>query len=282
MEIKGLEKIKDSTEYTPSVLSKSMFYYVQGCGHFYCNNTYHTQRKNYNSFLLIQTINGKGFLKYRDKSYTLEINQVFLIDCIEEQYYETSGDEIWEFEFIHFNGGESRKYFQRIIENGQLVLNLKGNSIISFNIKKINKMIKKRDTKIDIIASCLIVEILTELLMLSHNFDMRQDSICEYVKCAIGIIEKEYCSKITLDYISKAINVNKFYLTKLFKQYTSEGLYEYLIKFRINKAKELLKTTQMPIYEISEKVGFESASNFIKVFKQNEETTPLKFRKFWN
>ena len=73
-----------------------------------------------------------------------------------------------------------------------------------------------------------------------------------------------------------------FYLTKLFKKYTSEGLYEYLINFRINKAKELLRTSQIPIYEISEKVGFESVSNFIKTFKQNEEITPLKFRKLWN
>ena len=282
MDIQGLDKVIVSNQYTPSTLSKGMFYYIQGCGHFYCNNTYNTNRKNYNSFLLIKTINGRGLLKYRDRSYTLGINQVFFIDCMEEQYYATLGDEIWEFEYIHLNGSESKKYFERIIEIGGPVLNLPGNSIISSNIKKINKMITKRDTRIDIIASCLIVEILTELLMLSYNFNMKQDLIAEYVEKAICIIEKEYCNKITLEYISKAININKFYLTKLFKKYNSEGFYEYLTNFRINKAKELLRTTQIPIYEISESVGFQSVSNFIKTFKQNEEITPLKFRKLWN
>jgi YesN/AraC family two-component response regulator len=282
MDIDGLEKMIVSTEYTPSTLSKNMFYYVQGCGHFYCNKSYCTNRKNYNSFLLLQTINGRGYLKYRDKSYTLEKDQVFLIDCMEEQYYATYGEEIWEFEYIHYNGSESRKYFERIIENSGPVLNLRVNSIILSNIKKISNLINKRDTRIDIMASCHIVEILTEVLILSYNFNMKDDMVTEYVNKAISIIEKEYYNKITLEYISKVININKFYLTKLFKKYTSEGLYEYLINFRINKSKELLRMTNMPIYEISEKVGFESVSNFIKTFKQNEEITPLKFRKLWN
>lgn len=192
------------------------------------------------------------------------------------------GEEIWEFEYIHFNGSESRKYFERIIDNGGPVLNFCADSIVYSNIQKINKMITKRDTRVDIIFSCLIVKILTELLMLSYNFNRKEELIEEYVKKAIIIINKEYCNKITLDYISKAININKFYLTKLFEKYTSEGLYEYLTNFRINKSKELLRITQMPIYEISEKVGFQSVSNFIKTFNQNEDITPLKFRKLWN
>lgn len=282
MDIDGLEKRSVSTEYTPSAISRGMFYYVQSCGHFFCNKLYLTSRKNYNSFLLLQTLSGRGVLKYKNKSYILEKNEIFIIDCMEEQYYATYGEDIWEFEYVHFNGSESRKYYERITENGEPVLSIKENSIISLNIKKIYKMINKRETRVDIVASCLIVEILTEILMISYHSNMKDDMITEYVNSAISIIEKEYSNKLTLEYIARAVNINKFYLTKLFKKYTSEGLYEYLISFRINKAKELLRRSDMPIYEVSEKVGFESVSNFIKTFKESEEITPLKFRKLWN
>lgn len=282
MIVDGLVKTDKSTEYTPGALSKGMFYYVQSRGHFYCNREYFTNRKDYNSILLLHTISGSGILKYRENLYTLCEDQVFIIDCIEKQYYATNGDDIWEFDFIHFNGSESRKYFKRIMENGGPVLSLKVDSIISFNLKRISKLTNKGDAKIDIIASCLIVEILTELLMLSYNFNVKEDSTTEYVKRAINIIENEYSNKITLEYISKDININKFYLSKLFKKYTSESLYEYIVNYRINKAKELLRTTQIPVCEIADRVGFESVSNFIKTFKKNEEITPLKFRKLWN
>jgi len=68
----------------------------------------------------------------------------------------------------------------------------------------------------------------------------------------------------------------------LFKKYTGYGLYEYLINYRLSQAKSLLNTTYLPVGEIAQKVGFESTSQFIKIFKKNENTTPLQFRKYWH
>jgi two-component system response regulator YesN len=52
------------------------------------------------------------------------------------------------------------------------------------------------------------------------------------------------------------------------------------MNYRINESKKLLKTTNLPVYQIAERVGFNSSSHFIKIFKKNEEVTPLQFRNY--
>lgn len=52
----------------------------------------------------------------------------------------------------------------------------------------------------------------------------------------------------------------------------------YLKKFRIGKAKQLLEATDDRIYEIAEKAGFENTKNFNRVFKESEGVSPLEYR----
>ena len=269
-----------SIENTPSAMAKSMFFYIQSCGHFSCEASYFTDRQDYGTFLIISTLKGKGYLKYRGKQYSLESGSIFIIDCLEYQYYATDKNSLWEFDYIHFNGCESKKYLDRISENDGIVMKLKSDSFIPSNLDKLISMSIKKSENFDIKASCIIVEILTELLLNSINPSIN-NNIPDYIENAITLIESNYTSKLTLDIISKEVNVNKFYLTRQFKKYTTQSLYEYIINYRINKSKELLKNTQKSVCEISEKIGFESVSQFVKLFKQNENTTPLKFRKYW-
>ena len=53
----------------------------------------------------------------------------------------------------------------------------------------------------------------------------------------------------------------------------------YLTGLRMQKAKELLKTTTFKIYEISEMVGYRNVESFNRVFKKYYEISPLQYRK---
>lgn len=280
--IMDIEKNSWSRENTPSLLSKSMFYYIQSIGHFFCNENYMTDRSNYNSMLLTYTNSGEGILRYRNQTYRIGCGQVFIIDCFEHQFYGTGGSGFWEFDWIHFNGSESRNYVAQILSNSGPVFNVDKDSVIPECIKKIHKMINEKDKRTDIIASKIIVEILTELLLKSCGTGEFHDSqIPGLIQSAINKIERNYNNPINLDFLSKELCVSKFHLSRLFKKHTGFSPYEYLIKQRINQAKSLLKTTEYSVGEISRIVGFESTSHFIKVFNHHERTTPLKFRRFW-
>lgn len=271
-----------SRENTPSMLSKSMFYYIQSVGYYICNQKYTTDRSNYNSMLLTYTYSGEGILRYRNQTYSIVSGQVFIIDCLEHQFYGTGASGFWEFDWIHFNGSESRNYVKQILNNSGPVFCIEKGSVIPKSIKKIHNMINKKDKRSDIIASKIIVEILTELLLKSHGTgELNEIQMPRPIHSAIRIIEKNYNIPITLDFLSKELCVSKFHLSRLFKKYTGFSPYEYLIKQRLNQAKNLLKSTEYSVGEISRFVGFESTSHFIRIFSQHEKTTPLKFRHFW-
>ncbi len=270
-----------SQENTPSVIAKSMFYYVQSAGHYFCNSKYFTERKNYNSMILIYTKKGKGYLHYRDNTYKLTKNKGFFINCMEPQIYGSS-NESWEFIWLHFNGSESKSYFERFLDNNQTpIFSFPKNNVIDKNIIKISDMLKNREPQLDIKGSKLIVEMLTELLLYSRKQNSDQYKVPNIVKKALKEIEQNYYKSIKLDNIAEKINISKYYLSRLFKKHTGYSPHEYLINYRLTRAKDLLKTTSLPIYKIADKVGFNSSSHFIKIFKKETGTTPLKFRNYW-
>jgi AraC-like DNA-binding protein len=276
-----LPKLTDGSkrfENTPSINTRSMFYYVQSAGRYYCLPGFYEEHSAYNSFLILVTLDGKGSLYYRGKEYLLNKGQVVFISCLDKHCYSTFEKNVWETLWVNFNGSESRSYFEMIYKNYGPVINLNKVSDIPKNMDQILKMLEYKDLRLDIINSKILVDILTELLLDSLKVNTNEFEMPDTVKKAVAIIESSFNQPIDLDSLSREICISKFHLSKLFKKYTNFSPYEYLIKYRINYAKNLLKNTNIPIHAISLEIGFESVSHFIKIFHQYEETTPLKFR----
>lgn len=88
------------------------------------------------------------------------------------------------------------------------------------------------------------------------------------VRKSISFIEENYGKNITLQDVADHVSITKNYLSMLFKQETGINFVAYLNRFRIEKAKQLLTTTNMKIYEIADHIGFYSPYYFSKVFKE--------------
>jgi two-component system response regulator YesN len=83
--------------------------------------------------------------------------------------------------------------------------------------------------------------------------------------------------RLSLHDLAAIFNFSPNYLSQLFTRYAGEGIVEYITAERIRAAKEMLKKRTGPIYEIAEKVGYESAFYFSKVFKKTEGISPREF-----
>jgi len=108
-----------------------------------------------------------------------------------------------------------------------------------------------------------------------REFDLKIESI----KSALDYINLNYSSELDIDMLAKVSNLSKFYFCRLFKEITHLTPVDYINKFRVEKAIELIKNTDMSISEIAFEVGFNSVSYFIKVFKEYVGTTPFKYKK---
>lgn len=87
--------------------------------------------------------------------------------------------------------------------------------------------------------------------------------------------DKEVILEDVANYCCLSVN----HLLRTFKSAYGVSPHQYLIQLRLNRAKLLLKTTGYPLSEILCLVGFENASSFVRLFKANVGTTPLKYRK---
>lgn len=84
--------------------------------------------------------------------------------------------------------------------------------------------------------------------------------------------------KLSLEDIIKEFSINRNKLNELFIQETSMTCMNYFTKMRINLAQIMLAETELLITEIAERVGYEEANYFAKVFKKYTGVTPSKYR----
>jgi AraC-like DNA-binding protein len=78
--------------------------------------------------------------------------------------------------------------------------------------------------------------------------------------------------------VANRINIGYSRFRKIFKQYTGIAPGQYLLHLKIQKAKEMAATTNLPFKEISEKLGFENSFYFSKLFKSKTGLSPVQFR----
>ncbi|OZI12490.1 adenosine deaminase [Bacillaceae bacterium SAS-127] len=101
----------------------------------------------------------------------------------------------------------------------------------------------------------------------------------ETVKRIVAFLVNHYKQHLLLKDVADNVGLSPYYLERLFKQETSETPRTYLEKIRVDKAAHLLKSTAMTNIEICYEVGFQSPSNFYKVFRTLNNCSPSEYRR---
>lgn len=91
-------------------------------------------------------------------------------------------------------------------------------------------------------------------------------------------IHENYTSNLSLPEIAEYAHLSPFYLSNLFSKANGSTITDYINSVRLQKACELLTTTNMMIYEIAAAVGYENVTYFSKIFKKTYGITPLEYK----
>ena len=83
----------------------------------------------------------------------------------------------------------------------------------------------------------------------------------------------------TLEKMAAKVGMSRAAFAKRFKELVGKPMFEYLTMLRIQRAKELLRRSNLPLYEVAGQVGYESDLAFTKTFKKHTGTTPTRYRK---
>lgn len=119
------------------------------------------------------------------------------------------------------------------------------------------------------------------LALHTKNIPIDKESSPSIAQKVAGYIEKNYFGPVSIATIAKNFHISRNYLYTLFKKEYGVSPQEYLILFRIEKAKRLLKNNRLTLSmkEISATVGFDNPLYFSRLFKNRTGMSPSEYRK---
>ncbi|MFT4104862.1 MAG: AraC family transcriptional regulator [Lacrimispora sp.] len=192
---------------------------------------------------------------------------------------------------IHVNPAFIRPYctpdtnlldcFQRKPATGNMVL-LSGEEYESLSVlaRTLEKAIKNRCTYgSDLTAVTTLIQI---LILINKAWQKTGSSKTaprpHKAQAIMSYIDKNVTSPLTLDSISQALSLDKYYLSHLFKSETKSSIFQYIVVKRVSLAKELLSQGHT-VSEACHLSGFNDYSNFIRTFRQTTGYTPGQIKR---
>lgn len=100
-------------------------------------------------------------------------------------------------------------------------------------------------------------------------------------KEVVQLIHDHYDTDISLESCSNLLNYHPSYISKVIRQELGISFSDYLLQFRLERAKEMLEETDMKISEIAKKLQYNNSQNFIRSFRKMTGTTPGAYREHY-
>ena len=256
--------------------------YLVHCGYQKCTPNYTYNHKIPNEYHIHFVLNGKGSLTINNKTYKINKDNIFLIPKDMPIRYKADSNEPWEYIWITFDGEKSSDYldYAGLTKDNPVIISTIPTATYLPLIKKI------LDTNVLTIANEIRrVGVLYEVLstLIDAQSSTKRNGKCydypseAYIDHALQYISSNY-DHIKINDIATYIGINRSYLTIIFKEKLEVSPQEYLINYRMRKAAELIKSTNLSIQDISSRIGYENQYNFSKMFKRVYGLSPRNYR----
>lgn len=231
-------------------------------------------------FQMLYIIKGKGKFRIHENILDVCEGNILIYRPGEMQQYAYFQEDKTEVYWIHFTGYGVEEYLKKIgIWNESIYFVGLDTELIQAYKRVIHELQLKRPLfEIAATAICL------ELLMKVGRKRIEVENLSKWKKDEdiYRVIEKLHSSyniKWSISELSNMCNLSSFQFIRYFKRHTGMSPIDYLIKIRMDKAKELLLSSSLNISEISEILGYENSLYFSRIFKKKEGVSPEKYRK---
>ncbi len=125
-------------------------------------------------------------------------------------------------------------------------------------------------------AAAKIMEACTSYILYKELITPENDKIFEAAK---AYIEDHLQEDITPEQLCKQLQIGRTKLYEIFGSELKMGVSKYILRRRMHRAKKLIKTTELPISEIAQSVGFTDYNYFSRVYKKTYGRSPKYYRK---
>lgn len=249
------------------------------------------------NYLYKEALDLSKYLIFHDTKSLIFKDELLLLKNI-DYIYPLDKERILINSILYSKFSDSKQLFSEIIQTtNQFTINFYNSTLLRLSIaimSTIDILEKDKDISLSYRYNNIISELsnfenisqVTEYF--SHLFDEIDEKINEkksivksndVVNKVIELIKKDFLDpNMTIYTISDIVDMSPVYLGRIFKKYTSKSVAEFINELRIEKAKELLETTNKSINDISTYLGFTNSNYFYTLYKKLNGMTPNEFR----
>ena len=238
-----------------------------------------------NHYLFHLILSGQGVLRSAgpdgaDRQYRLSAGSGFLICPGQINTYWADEQDPWTYAWLEIDGIQAQKRFELAgLDKEHPVYHPRSRPLHQNVAQEINYIVHNADRS----ALHLLGHLYLFLDALAQASTSRREVRSQtqrgfYVQEAITYIAQNYQSDITVEKIAEACNLNRTYFGRMFKQAIGHTPQEYLTRFRMARAVDLMRSTDYPISQIAQMVGYPNPLHFTKVFKKEFGVPPRTWR----
>jgi AraC-like DNA-binding protein len=225
---------------------------------------------------------GKGIFRVGETLYRLTKGDGFLICPGIVTYYQADWEEPWRYSWVGFHGFRADSYLK------------------DANLSALSPVFRYRND--DFLTECLQAMVAAKFrgrgrelflkarlyLFMAKLIENSADGIpnqyeCSkqemYVRNAVEYIRMNYSRKITVTQIARFVGLDRSYLCALFKASLGIGPQQFFIRYKVDRACELMRNPALSLGDISRSVGYEDPLQFSKVFRRVKNQSARDFRK---
>ena len=234
---------------------------------------------------------GNVSLETAKESIILKKGDGVFINSEELHYFKKIGDEkcvlisyVFDKSLVIGDKGSiiERKYIEPLVQNKTLSL-FKISEKLSRKLEEVFFEYEDKKFGVEINIRNILSSVLLEIIIENREKLIEKKTYknldSQRIKGMLDFIQKNYSNELTLKEIGEAVFIGERETLRCFARTIGISPIEYLKKYRVKVAANLLTTTDLPVTEICIQCGFNSPSYFSKSFQRVFNVTPREYRK---
>ncbi|MBR5156884.1 MAG: helix-turn-helix transcriptional regulator [Clostridia bacterium] len=245
------------------------------------------------NFIIYYFIHGTGNIKIEGRHYDINEGDIVILDPSEVFHCTVDSNKLHERIVLHLNETLLKNFpcdctslFMPFYKKEKGINNhLSAATVKKYGLDKALEnmlyLVKSEDSISSVLVICKIIEFLAQLNKIfstAQSKDSEHTKVNPLINMVLDYLNKNFTKDFNITDIALKFNIDKSYLSHLFKEQVGISVWSYVIFRRIYLFNNLIKQGKS-IEETSRQVGFKNYSNFFRLYKKHMQMTPMQFKK---
>lgn len=264
------------SEYVGNPLVRRM--YLTDVGFFpRADHHYMNRKEGIEEYIFLYCMEGEGTIWVNGKKYVLSANEAFCIPRFQKHCYYSDEKNPWSILWVHFKG-EDTQYFPL---DDCKVVKFKSSYASNRMMFLFDLLFRALEGNYTLGNFIYISQVLSVVLAETYHREKEHDVI-EQNKHVTNIVKYMYQNigkNLYLENICEKFDLSKSYVNAIFLKCTQHAPMEFFTNLKMRQACNMLRGSEMYVYEIAQRLGYKDQYYFSRLFKKIVGMSPKEYKK---